>query len=80
MGVTSRRRRQRVCCSVDGGREREEEEEEAEGIQGEAAAARSRWRFAGRAGALHRRALAPINHLPVRHQSGGRRAECSQLR
>lgn len=69
-GVTSRRRRQRVC-SKDGERGRER------GEKGETGKSEGRVRLRLLLllllpvirSALYRRALAPIHHLSVRHQS-----------
>lgn len=68
-GVTSRRRRQRVC-SKDGERGRER------GEKGETGKREGRVRLRLLLlllpvirSALYRRALAPIHHLSVRHQS-----------
>ncbi len=67
-GVTSRRRRQRVCSKdraregrEGGQRNREGEGEREAGVRLLPAEVRP---------APHRRALAPLHHLPVSHQSG----------
>lgn len=77
-GVTSRRRRQRVC-SRDSAREEEEEEkrnrddEREEGLRLPLSPL-----LEGRS-ASHRRALAPVHHLPARHQSGASGDTCTAV-
>lgn len=67
-GVTSRRRRQRVC-SKDGAREGERQRKGETGKKREVVRVRRLLLLEVRS-TVHRRALAPIHHLPVRHQSG----------
>lgn len=64
-GVTSRRRRQRVCS-------KDEERGRERGEKGETGKSEGRVRLRLLPvirSALYRRALAPIHHLSVRHQS-----------